>query len=117
MKTKPMHLISTSDIGKVAATIFLSPETYENTAVSLVSEKLTFVELDKIFKEKTGKSIPTLPLVAFQAVMLGLSQLKVMFKWFPADSPGVDAEKCREEWGLMTWGEWVENESLFKKVA
>jgi NmrA-like family len=115
MKSQPMHLISTSDIGKVAATILLNPEKYENKSISLVSEKLTFSELDAVFKEKTGKSIPTMPYIAFHAVLLGLNQLKIMFKWFPADPPGIDKDKCREEWGLMTWGEWVEKESPFRQ--
>jgi hypothetical protein len=117
MKSKPMHLISTSDIGKVAANVFLNPEKYAKTSISLVSEKMTFAEADAVFKEKTGKAIPTMPLLPFNAVMLGLSQLKIMFKWFPADPPGLDAVKCREEWGLMTWGEWVEKESPFRKQS
>jgi uncharacterized protein YbjT (DUF2867 family) len=117
MKTTPMHLISTSDIGKVAANIFLNPEKYANTSISLVGDKLTFKEANAIFEEKTGKPIPTMPLLPFNAVMLGLSELKVMFRWFPADPPGIDATKCREEWGLMTWGEWVEKESEFKNIS
>ncbi|TID14640.1 nucleoside-diphosphate-sugar epimerase family protein [Venturia nashicola] len=116
LKSRPMHLISTSDIGKVAATVFLHPEKYENTSITLVSEKLTFTDLDKIFKEKTGKPIPTMPWLAFQAVILGLNQLKIMFQWFPAEPPGIDAEKCREEWGSMTWEEWVEKESAWKRT-
>lgn len=92
-----MHLFPTSDIGKVAATILLNPVNYENTSIALESEKLTFPELDAVFKEKNGKSIPNMPYMAFHAVMLGLSQLKVMFRWFPADPPGIDKDKCREE--------------------
>jgi hypothetical protein len=115
MKSKPMHLISTSDIGKVAAATFLNPEKYANTSISLVGDKLSFAEADAVFREKTGKSIPIMPFLPFQAVMLGLSELKIMFKWFPADPPGLDAGKCREELGLMTWGEWVERESAFRK--
>jgi uncharacterized protein YbjT (DUF2867 family) len=115
MKSKPMHLVSTSDIGKVAAAVFLNPEKYANTAIPIVGDKLTFDEADKIFKEKTGKPIAILPKLPFKAVMLGLSELKVMFNWFPADSPGIDPAKCRETWGLMTWSEWIESESPFKK--
>lgn len=37
-----------------------------------------------------------------------------MFQWFPEDPPGIDVEKCREEWGLMTWEEWIEKESAWK---
>lgn len=110
-----MHLISTSDIGKVAATVFLHPDKYANTSHSLVADRLTFAEANKIFEEKTGKLMPTMPTPVFNVVMLGLSQLKVMFQWFPADPPGIDAARCREEWGLMTWAEWVERESAWKK--
>jgi hypothetical protein len=116
MKSKPMHLISTSDIGKVAANVFLDPDKYANTAISLVGDKLTFAEADAIFREKTGKPIPTMAKLPFNTVMLWLSQLRTMFQWFPVDPPGIDVAKCREEWGLMTWGEWVERESAFKKV-
>jgi hypothetical protein len=116
MKSKPMHLISTSDIGKVAASVFLNPEKHANTSISLVGDKLTFAEADAVFKEKTGKSIPIMPVLPFNAVMLGLHELKIMFKWFPADPAGINAAKCKEEWGLMSWGEWVEMESPFKKV-
>jgi uncharacterized protein YbjT (DUF2867 family) len=115
MKAKPMHLISTADIGKVAAAVFLNPEKYANTSISLVGDKLSFAEADAIFKEKTGKPIPTMPFLLFQAVMLGLKELRIMFKWFPADPPGLDAGKCREEWELMTWGEWLHRESAFKE--
>lgn len=115
MKSKPMHLVSTLDIGKVTAKVLLDPEKYANSSISLVGDKLTFNEADQIFKEKTGKPIPTMPILPFKAVMLGLKELKIMFEWFPPESPGIDAPKCREEWGLMTWGEWVEKESAFKK--
>lgn len=110
-----MHLISTSDIGKVAAAAFLNPENYAGRSISLVGDKLTFEEANAIFKEKTGQPMPTMPILLFNAVMLGLSELKIMFKWFPAAPPGIDAVKCREEFGLMTWREWVERESAFKK--
>lgn len=114
-----MHLISTTSIGKVAATIFLhpSPNIHENISIPLVASKLTFTELDEIYKEKTGSAIPTMPWIVFQVVILGLRQLKIMFQWFPTDPPGIDVEKCREEWGLITWGEWVERESAWKKVS
>ncbi|KAF2421044.1 putative nucleoside-diphosphate-sugar epimerase [Tothia fuscella] len=117
MKSRPMHLISTSDIGKVAASVFSNSEKYANTAISLVGDKLTFAEADAIFKEKTGKSIPTLSLLPFNAVMLGLKEFKIMFKWFPVDPPGIDAAKCKEEWGLMSWGEWLEKENPFIKTS
>jgi hypothetical protein len=109
-----MYLISTADIGKVAAKVFLDPEKYAKTSISLVGDKLTFAEANEIFKQKTGKPIPTLPILPFHVVMLGLNQLKIMFNWFPADPPGIDVAKCREQWGLMTWAEWVEKESAFK---
>lgn len=110
-----MHLISTSDIGKVAGAVFMNSDKYANTSISLLGDKLTFLEADAIFREKTGKPISIMPIVPFKTVMLALSELKIMFKWFPADPPGLDAVKCRAEWGLMSWGEWVEKESAFKK--
>jgi uncharacterized protein YbjT (DUF2867 family) len=113
MKSKPMHLISTSDIGKVAARVMLDPDKYANKAFPLVGDKLTFDEANAIFREKTGKPITVFPVLGFHAVMLGLQELKVMFKWFPADPPGIDVAKCREEWGLMRWDEWIEKESGF----
>ncbi|KAF2667899.1 NAD(P)-binding protein [Microthyrium microscopicum] len=117
MKTKPIHLISTHDIGRVAGTIFLDPEKYANTAISLVGDKLTFAQADAIFKEKTGTNMKVMGIVPFSLVMLGLSELRTMFKWFPANPEGLDVGRCREEWGLMSWGEWVERESGFKMVG
>jgi uncharacterized protein YbjT (DUF2867 family) len=114
MKSKPMHLISTADIGKVAAKIFLDPARYAKRSIYLAGDKLTFAEANEIFKQKTGKPIAVLPILPFHAIMLGLNQLKIMFNWFPADPPGIDVAACREQWGLMSWADWIEKESAFK---
>jgi uncharacterized protein YbjT (DUF2867 family) len=59
--TKPLQFIAASDIGWFAAQAFINPEdvTYKNKALSLAGDDLTFPQWRKVFKEHTGKEVPT----------------------------------------------------------
>jgi uncharacterized protein YbjT (DUF2867 family) len=117
MVSKPLHLVAVKDVGHFAAEALLHPDDWANKTISLAGDHITFADADKIFKQKIGKKIPQIPRIAAYAFMLAVPELKVMFKWFASDSGGyeVEVESLRKSHpGLLTWSNWVEQESKFK---
>ncbi|KAL8644321.1 MAG: hypothetical protein Q9210_007311 [Variospora velana] len=58
---RKLQMISTTDIGKVAAEAFHNAESdeYRNKAISLAGDEISPNEAASIFKEETGKEIPS----------------------------------------------------------
>ncbi len=59
--SKPLQFIAASDIGWFGAQAFSHPEdeTYRNKGLSLAGDELTYPQWQKIYKEHTGKNVPT----------------------------------------------------------
>ncbi|CAI6336655.1 unnamed protein product [Periconia digitata] len=114
-----LKLISTKDIGKVAAEAFLKADQaqYKNKAIALAGDEISLDEAAKVFKEETGSTIPE----TFSFVGKGLKfalheQLGIMFNWFKTDGFGVDAKQCKETYPfLKDFRAWLRTESAWKK--
>ena len=118
---KPLQVIATTDIGPFGAAAFLDPEdtTYKNKALSLAGDELTFEEANEIFKEKTGKEIPTTYEFLARMALWAFGEVGTMFRWFRTDGFGADTEKLRSleaGRGLKKFGVWVEG-SHFGKLS
>lgn len=111
-----LQLISTADIGYIAAQAFLKPEQYKNRGVSLASDELTFAEASKIFEDKTGSPAPTTYSFLGSGLMWVSKEMGTMFSWFREEGYGADIPALKKEHpGLMSLGDWIEKKSAFAK--
>ena len=116
---RPLQLISTKDIGKIAAEAFLNAdgEEYRNKAISLAGDELSPAQAATIFKETTEMEIPTTYSFVGSALRWGLKeQLGLMFDWFRTDDFGVDVKATRKRYPFMQdFGTWLAEDSAWAK--
>ena len=116
---RKMQLISTTDIGKVAAQAFLNADSdeYRNRAISLAGDQLTPNEAARIFKETTGQEIPyTYGFVGRLLRWLMHEQLGMMFDWIRDTGFGADVKALRRRYPFMKdFKTWLVEESAWKK--
>ncbi|EED13523.1 transposable element tc1 transposase, putative [Talaromyces stipitatus ATCC 10500] len=112
---KALQLISTKDIGYVAAQAFIHPDKYRNVAMTLVGDELTQPEAGVIFQEVLGFSMPMAPCPIGSAVkFFKKDTVGDMFRWFEENGYGGDVVQCRKEFpGLMDYRTWLVERSSF----
>ncbi|KAJ5227549.1 uncharacterized protein N7469_007555 [Penicillium citrinum] len=116
LKGAPLQMIGVSDIGTIAAEVFLNPEKYKGQAMSLAGDELTYSQFETIFKEKTGKSIPTTFQFLCAAFMAMVKDMGFMFRWFHDEGFGASIEEVRKiHPNLKDFGTWLETESDFAR--
>ena len=116
--SKSLAFIATSDIGFFASQAFLQPENpdYQNKAISLAGDQLTFGQLDAVFKERMGYGVPTTFGCVARIILWMVKELNIMFKWFDEEGYGLDIQKLkRMHPELKDFGSWLETESGFSK--
>jgi uncharacterized protein YbjT (DUF2867 family) len=114
---KPLVFISTRDIGIFVAQAFSSPSSYDNIALSIGSQALTYDQGAKIFKEAVGLEMQTAPALVIALLKLLISDLKKMHSWLTEYGSVVDWEDMRRRHpGMMDLETWLREESQFKKV-
>ena len=116
---RKLQMISTTDIGKVAADAFLnagSPD-YHNKAISLAGDEISPNEAASIFKEEIGKEIPsTFAFLGWGLRTLLKEQLGMMFDWFKSDGFRVDLPALKQRYPFMTdFRTWLQTESSWKQ--
>jgi uncharacterized protein YbjT (DUF2867 family) len=100
--SKPLQIVSTTDIGFFAAQSFLHPEKMHKAAPSLVGDELTQPQADVIFREVVGKSMPLAPCLVGSAVKFILKDtVGDMFLWFAEDGFKGDVQECRRAYPQM----------------
>ncbi|KAJ6190088.1 Peptidase C12 ubiquitin carboxyl-terminal hydrolase 1 [Penicillium mononematosum] len=115
LKGKPLQLIATSDIGFFAAAAFMDPEESKNHAFSLAGDELTFQQMSDIFKDLTGKDVPTTFRIPVWLMMAAVKDLGVMFKWFRDEGYGADIPALKKSNpSLKTFGDWLKEDSQFE---
>ncbi|KAH8696636.1 hypothetical protein BGW36DRAFT_322006 [Talaromyces proteolyticus] len=112
---KALQLVSTKDIGYVAAQAFTHPGKYRNVAMTLVGDELTQSEAEVIFQEVVGSSMPMAPCPIGSAVkFFKKDTVGDMFRWFEENGYGGDVVQCRKEFpGLMDYRTWLVEQSPF----
>ncbi|CAG8000763.1 unnamed protein product [Penicillium nalgiovense] len=68
----------------------MNPEESKNHAFSLAGDELTFDQMSEIFKNLTGKDVPTTFRIPVWLMMAAVKDLGVMFKWFWDEGYGAD---------------------------
>lgn len=115
LKGKPLQMVGCSDIGAVAAEVFLNARDYKGRAISLAGDDLTFEQFAQIFKEKTGQDIPTTFGFVVAGMLAMVKEFGSMFKWFHDEGYGADIEEVKKiHPGLKDFGTWLETESKFE---
>ena len=118
---RKLQLVSTNDIGKVAAEAFLHAESsdYRNTTISLVGDEVSPSEAAHIFKEATGKEIPaSYPFVGRVLKWILKEQLGIMFDLFKTSGFKADVEQVRRKYPfIQDLRSWLVLESTWRPVT
>lgn len=77
-----LQMISVKDIGQTAAFIFNNPSRYRSQSLTLASEKLTYEEMNAIFKQEVGHDCPIAPSLLLSFVLLMVGDVRKMATWF-----------------------------------
>lgn len=96
MGETPLQWVAVKDIGIAVVQAFSNPEEWEGKSVGLVSEVLTFSELDRAFQKATGRPVETSYKILGKALKYGLPgvpQYGVMTKWLAEEGFKADLEK------------------------
>jgi uncharacterized protein YbjT (DUF2867 family) len=115
---RDLQMISTRDIGKVAAEAFLnaSDELYRNKAISLAGDSLSPNEAARIFKEETGQEIPSSYLSLAWLIRMLVPDLRHMFAWLGKTGFGTDMRDVRARYPFMSdFRTWLKEESDWRK--
>ncbi|KAL3480404.1 hypothetical protein BJX99DRAFT_29012 [Aspergillus californicus] len=115
LKGKSLQVIAVSDIGFFGAQAFLKPDEYSGRGISLAGDELTFDEMAKIFKSKTGKDVPLTFDFLARFFMWMVADFGTMFSWFHDEGFKTDIQALRAAYpGLRGFRDWLESESDWK---
>ncbi|KAH6615880.1 hypothetical protein B0J18DRAFT_459823 [Chaetomium sp. MPI-SDFR-AT-0129] len=109
VKSRPLQLVATDDIGVFAAKSFMQVDQFKGQAISLAGDELTYDQMVQVFQQKTGAAPPlTWSLVA--RMVLGLSEeMGTMFAFFEREGYGANIPELRRlHPGLKDLGTWLE---------
>ncbi|KAL1978418.1 hypothetical protein VTN31DRAFT_1277 [Thermomyces dupontii] len=118
LEDKPLQLIAKRDnwVLYFAARAFLRPDEYHAQCLSLAGDELKFSDLERIFEEKTGQSLPLMSTFLCRLLHWASTELYTMYQWF-RDS-GYQADRCTavkaKHPGLMDFSIWLEKERAWK---
>jgi uncharacterized protein YbjT (DUF2867 family) len=120
MSPKKLQMVSTADIGRVAAQSFVraGDEGFCNAALTLAGDELTQAEADAVFREVVGFAMPMAPCPVASAVKFFLKgTVGDMFRWFERYGYGADVEECRRMYpGMRDFRSWIEeNKGLWAR--
>lgn len=110
---KALSFVSTHDIGTFAALAFRNPVEWAGKAPTLVGDKLTQEQGDRIFQEVTGKPMAMQPCLMGSVVKWALRDtVGDMFRWFETEGYGGSVEECRRVVpGMYDFKTWLREES------
>ncbi|KAI7423215.1 NAD(P)-binding protein [Hortaea werneckii] len=109
--------ITSEDIGKVAADVFLNADSdeYHNKAISIAGDELSPNEAAKIFQEVTGQDIPATFDFVGRLLKMGVKDLRLMFRWFLEEDFGVDVKAVKKRYPFVRdYRGWLKEESAWR---
>ena len=111
-----LQLVSTADIGKLAAEVFKSRKEYSGKAISFATDELTYQEANDTFKRCIGTDMPRTYTWIGHAVRYFLhEQLGIMFNWFKDVGFGADPNEFSGRVpGLQGFDVWLRSSSGFR---
>jgi uncharacterized protein YbjT (DUF2867 family) len=114
---RKLQLVSTVDVGVVAAHVFKSPEEYASKQFSLATDSLSPNEAQAIFKRVVGTDMPKTYHFVGQLIKWMLhKQLGIMFQWFVDVGFGADPKKYKSKYPeLQDFETWLKKSSGWKR--
>lgn len=95
---RPMQLIATDDIGRIAAYVIDHRDDYLGAEIEIAGDELTFAEVAAIYGKVTGVPTRLEPLPIEER----------LFEWFADSGYQADLVKLREDFaGLLTFQDWL----------
>lgn len=99
VKTRPLQLVATEDIGVIASQAFTQPGAFAQRAISLAGDELSFSEMAKVYGDVMGDDQPSVP-TTFSFVIRALfwfsDELGEMFQFFEKEGFGADLQDAKK---------------------
>ncbi|KAJ9640180.1 uncharacterized protein PV06_10704 [Exophiala oligosperma] len=114
-----LQLVSSIDIGILAADIFKHPGSYTGRSISLATDELTLQQANDIFKRVVGMDMPeTYPVIGRLIKFILHEQLGVMFNWFKQEGFGGNPDEFKTKFPEMQdFQTWLRRSSGFRDRA
>lgn len=111
---KPLQWVATSDIGVFAAMAFEQPEQWNEKAVGLAGDVLTFQQLSQKFEDVTGSPAGTTFGLLGKALKHGVSEVGTMVQWFKDEGYKADIPQIKKAYPeMMDLETWLRTKSAF----
>ena len=113
---RKLQLVSTVDVGVMAAHVFKSPEEYVSKQFSLATDSLSPREAQATFKHVVGEDMPTTYHFVGRLLKWMLhKQLGIMFQWFVDVGFGANPNEYKAKYAEMQdFEEWLKQSSGWK---
>ncbi|KAM0416812.1 hypothetical protein ACHAPD_005749 [Fusarium lateritium] len=116
VKSRPLQLIATADIGVFAAKAFINMSAYKGKTISLAGDELTYDQMATVFKEKTGSDVPLAAGILARITLWLSKEMGTMFAFFENEGYGANPEELRRMHPeLKTLGTWLEGSVYAKR--
>lgn len=110
-----MQLISTHDIGVVAAKALVNPAKWAGKATALAGDELSLQEMQDIFHQTTGEKLPQTYSILAHPVLWWMEEARQSFEWFRTVGYGANIKSLRQETPeLQTFEQWLRQSSQWK---
>lgn len=107
---KPLHLITSKNMGRVAAYVMKHPNQYIGKEIELAGDVLTPIEMAEAFSKVQGMQVVYKQFPAWIFLLLGRKELFALIQWYRTKGYQADVKHLREEEfpGLLTtFGEFL----------
>ncbi|KAG7407259.1 Citrinin biosynthesis transcriptional activator ctnR [Fusarium oxysporum f. sp. rapae] len=95
VKSRPLQLIATADIGAFAAKAFIDTNKFVGKSISLAGDELTYDQMAAVFKEKTGSEVPLAAGILARMTLWLSKEMGTMFAFFEREGYGADVKELR----------------------
>lgn len=110
VKSRPLQLIATADIGTFAAKALLDPASFDKKSISLAGDELTYKQLRTVYKQARGTDVPTTFGIFAKLVLWMSTEMSTMFNFFEKEGYGADIEELRKTHPeLQNLTAWLKN--------
>ena len=107
-----ISLISTADIGRVAALAFEQPDKYGGRELVLTGDVLSYDEMNTIFREETGKDFSLTFGILVNGLQWAITDLGMTMRYFANGAYDYDMDaKLSKELGLRHFRTWLREDS------
>lgn len=107
---RPLHLITTRDLGRIAAHVMNNSQKYIGQEIELAGDVLTPLQMAQMFSNVQGMPVAYREIPAWIFLLLGRRELFVLIRWYRTQGYQADVRRLREEEFptlLTTFGEFL----------